>query len=160
MDIFDVLDKHNVDYQSQGDLYVAYCPFHNDTGRPNFTIYPKTNSYYCYSCAKGGGPVEFIMAAEGKTKEEATLIVHEDLSFLIKKLEEEPPTHPVNDEANLQLSIQIRDFLKVNPDKISKILGICRRMDETLNKGPLTREEAADLTQRVTKVLNSLNDKM
>jgi hypothetical protein len=126
----------------------------------NFTIYPETNSWWCYSCSIGGGPVEFIMRAEGKTKEEATLIVHEDLSFLIKKLEEEPPVHPVNDEVNIQMSIQIRDFLKSHPDKVGKVLGVCRRMDEILNKGPITREEATDLTKRVTKALNSISDRV
>ena len=35
------------------------CPFHHDTGTPNFTIYPKTNTWYCFRCGVGGDSIKF-----------------------------------------------------------------------------------------------------
>lgn len=51
----------------QGDLCKCgrtlrgLCPFHNDTNKPNFHIYPKTNSWYCFACGQGGDSIAFYM---------------------------------------------------------------------------------------------------
>ena len=42
-----------------GGKIVAICPFHAEkTG--SFTIYPDTNSWYCYGCTEGGDNISFI----------------------------------------------------------------------------------------------------
>lgn len=37
------------------------CPFHNDVKTPNFHIYPKTNSWYCFRGCGGGDVIKFYM---------------------------------------------------------------------------------------------------
>jgi len=48
------------------------CPFHSDSN-PSFSITPKEDGevWYCFSCKRGGGPVEFLAALRGISKEEA-----------------------------------------------------------------------------------------
>lgn len=37
------------------------CPFHGDTS-PSMTIYPKSNSYYCFGCScSGQGAIDFLL---------------------------------------------------------------------------------------------------
>jgi hypothetical protein len=37
----------------------AFCPFH-DERQSSFTIYKKSNSFYCFSCQSGGDGISFI----------------------------------------------------------------------------------------------------
>jgi len=55
-----------------GDYYTCRCPFpeHKDL-RPSFTIYKKTNSYYCFGCNRGGNAINFIKDFYGVSKKEA-----------------------------------------------------------------------------------------
>jgi len=39
------------------------CPFHSEK-TPSFTVYPDSNSYYCYGCGNGGDVVTFIKNIE------------------------------------------------------------------------------------------------
>ena len=38
----------------------ASCPFHTEK-TPSFTIYPKTESWYCFGCDIGGDEIDFLM---------------------------------------------------------------------------------------------------
>lgn len=48
IDILELAERYDIDLQKQGDLYVGFCPFHDDKNRANFTVYSKTNSYFCF----------------------------------------------------------------------------------------------------------------
>ena len=37
---------------------MACCPFHNDK-TPSFTVFPSTQSFYCFGCQTGGDLIEF-----------------------------------------------------------------------------------------------------
>lgn len=39
------------------------CPFHSER-TPSFTVYPQTQSYYCFGCGAGGNAIDFIMRIE------------------------------------------------------------------------------------------------
>ena len=39
------------------------CPFHSEKS-PSFTVYPASNSFYCFGCGAGGDQVNFIMRME------------------------------------------------------------------------------------------------
>jgi len=45
--ILDVLNEYGLDVFKEGTVLRAYCPFHNDTHKPNFTIYPESDSWFC-----------------------------------------------------------------------------------------------------------------
>ena len=38
---------------------MGLCPFHNEK-TPSFTVYPDTNSFYCFGCGAGGDVISFI----------------------------------------------------------------------------------------------------
>ena len=42
-----------------GKTLVGRCPLHEDR-RPSFTVYPDTNSWYCFGCQRGGDTIAFI----------------------------------------------------------------------------------------------------
>jgi len=44
-----------------GRILVGKCPFHEDTGNPNFRLYTDTNSWYCFRCGEGGDVITFMM---------------------------------------------------------------------------------------------------
>jgi DNA primase len=46
------------------------CPFHKDMAT-SMLVYAEKNLFQCFGCGKGGGPVEFVMAIENKSREEA-----------------------------------------------------------------------------------------
>src|SRR5690606_3351850 len=67
-----VLDHYNLSAEKNNMLC---CPFHNDK-TPSLQIYPKTNTFCCFSsnCSAGTGDViEFIRLMEKSTKHEAIL---------------------------------------------------------------------------------------
>jgi DNA primase len=82
MSILDLLRKYKIDYVKVGDyIYRAFCPFHNDTSKPNLTIYEKTNSFYCFACHAGGGILDFVSLYEGISKEDALMKILNSISY-------------------------------------------------------------------------------
>ena len=54
-----------VELRRQGKDLVGRCPFHQD-GTPSLVITPAKNLWHCLgACAAGGGPVDWVMAAQG-----------------------------------------------------------------------------------------------
>ncbi len=48
----------------RGTSYMGLCPFHNER-TPSFSVNARGNYCHCFSCGKGGSPVNFIMEKEG-----------------------------------------------------------------------------------------------
>lgn len=57
--------------RESGKTLIGKCPLHNDTGNPNFRIYPETNSFHCFSCGKGGDVIQFMRDLKGLSFVEA-----------------------------------------------------------------------------------------
>ena len=64
LDIVSVFKKYNFDLKESGNRYVCLCPFHNDKNTPNLTIYPETDSFYCFTCKKSGDALTLISFME------------------------------------------------------------------------------------------------
>ncbi|MBQ7740665.1 MAG: DNA primase [Eubacterium sp.] len=61
-DIEDIVSTY-VTLKKRGSTYVGLCPFHNEK-TPSFTLYPDTQSFYCFGCGAGGDAVGFIKRIE------------------------------------------------------------------------------------------------
>jgi len=59
IDITVVCYRLGIDLTEQGSLEIGFCPFHAED-HPSFTVYVKTNSFYCFSCGVGGGPLQLV----------------------------------------------------------------------------------------------------
>lgn len=54
----------------RGKNLVGLCPFHNEK-TPSFTVYPDSQSFYCFGCGAGGEVISFIRRAENLDFSEA-----------------------------------------------------------------------------------------
>lgn len=61
-DIVSVVSPY-VELKRRGRYYVGLCPFHNEK-TPSFTVYPDTQSFYCFGCGAGGEIVNFTRRIE------------------------------------------------------------------------------------------------
>jgi DNA primase len=61
--------------------FKSNCPFHADQAN-SFMVSPSKNIFRCFGCGKDGGPVEFLMAIEDKSKEEAIQILAHQLGLV------------------------------------------------------------------------------
>ena len=61
-DIEDVISTY-VTLKRRGATLVGLCPFHNEK-TPSFTVYPATQSFYCFGCGSGGDAITFLKKIE------------------------------------------------------------------------------------------------
>lgn len=71
VNIVDVIRDFEPHIQKSGVSYKCLCPFHNDRHVGSFTINPKKNMCYCFSCEKGGDTVYYLMEAQGMSYPDA-----------------------------------------------------------------------------------------
>ena len=70
-DIVEVVSDY-VSLTKRGANYIGLCPFHNER-TPSFSVSPARGICHCFSCGKGGSPVNFIMEKEGINFHDALL---------------------------------------------------------------------------------------
>lgn len=70
-DIVEVVSDY-VHLTRRGSNYMGLCPFHNER-TPSFSVNRRRNFCYCFSCHKGGSPVNFIMEKEGISYHDALI---------------------------------------------------------------------------------------
>lgn len=87
-DIVDVVSDF-VNLKRRGSGYIGLCPFHNER-TPSFSVSKSKNYCKCFSCGKGGSPVNFIMEHEQMSYQEA-------LRYLANKYNIEIKEHEMSD---------------------------------------------------------------
>lgn len=68
LNLVDIASKHLLLHQSRKALK-AQCPFHKDDAT-SLMITPNNNFFKCFGCGAEGGPIEFLMRIERKTRNE------------------------------------------------------------------------------------------
>ncbi len=155
MTIVELAEKYKLELTEQGDLLVTYCPFHRDENRPNFTIYAETDSYFCYTCSKGGNAVDFFARMEGITYKQAEQRLFSDLQSLRDKINKVRKVSVYNETVNLQVSKIMREFLYSHPDKLDSVLTLMQSVDIRLLRD-VNQDEAIVLVGEVNSRLNSI----
>ena len=103
-DIVDVVSDF-VSLKRRGANYIGLCPFHNER-TPSFSVSKSKGICKCFSCGKGGSPVNFIMEIEQLSYQEA-------LRYLAKKYNIEIVEHEMSDQERQEES-QRESMLAVN----------------------------------------------
>lgn len=94
-DIVDVVSDF-VSLKRRGANYVGLCPFHNEK-TPSFSVSRAKGICHCFSCGKGGSPVNFIMEHE-------QLSYYEALKYLANKYHIEIHERELTDEEKAEQS--------------------------------------------------------
>lgn len=63
-----------VNLKKRGRTYVCACPFHSEK-TPSCTVFPDTQSFYCFGCGAGGDVITFIMRMENLPYPEAVRLL-------------------------------------------------------------------------------------
>ena len=63
-----------VQLRRRGKNLVGLCPFHNEK-TPSFTVYPESQSFYCFGCGAGGEAISFIRRIENHDYTEAVKLL-------------------------------------------------------------------------------------
>ncbi|MBQ6570171.1 MAG: DNA primase [Clostridia bacterium] len=87
-DIEDVISSY-VALKRCGSKLVGLCPFHNEK-TPSFTVFTKTQSFYCFGCGTGGDAIGFIKRIEN-------LDFIDAVKFLAKRTGLQIPEKELND---------------------------------------------------------------
>lgn len=103
-DIVDVVSDF-VSLKRRGANYIGLCPFHNER-TPSFSVSKAKGICKCFSCGKGGSPVNFIMEIEQLSYQEA-------LRYLAKKYNIEIIEHEMSEQEREEES-QRESMLAVN----------------------------------------------
>lgn len=96
MAIEDLISSYVV-LKRSGRNVKGLCPFHSEK-TPSFTVYPDTQSYYCFGCGEGGDVITFIMKAENLDYPDA-------VRFLARRAGMEMPEDGQPDDSNLKARI-------------------------------------------------------
>lgn len=99
-DIEDIMSSYIV-IKKRGRNSKALCPFHSEK-TPSFTVYPESQSFYCFGCGAGGDVISFIMRAENLDYVEA-------IKFLAKRVGMQVP-----DDGDDRLSLMKSKILDIN----------------------------------------------
>ncbi len=96
-----------VNLKRKGANYMGLCPFHNER-TPSFSVSPSKGICKCFSCGKGGSPVNFLMELEQMTFNEA-------LRWLAKKYHIEIQEREMSDDERREQTerqgmMEVNDF--------------------------------------------------
>ena len=89
-DIVELIGSY-VTLRRAGSNYMGLCPFHSER-TPSFTVFPDTQSFFCFGCEAGGDAFTFVMRSENLEYPEA-------VEFLAKRAGIQiPETHEDSDQ--------------------------------------------------------------
>ncbi len=96
-----------VHLKRKGVNYMGLCPFHNER-TPSFSVSPSKGICKCFSCGKGGSPVNFLMELEQMT-------FYEALRWLAKKYHIEIQEREMSDDERREQTerqgmMEVNDF--------------------------------------------------
>ncbi len=101
--IEDVISQY-VQLKRAGSNLVGLCPFHSEKS-PSFTVFSKSDSFYCFGCGAGGDVISFIRRAEALDYPEA-------IEFLAKRA----GVTVVHDEADKERAKRRERILAMNKE--------------------------------------------
>lgn len=119
---------HGIELAKSGKDWRGQCPFHEDS-TPSFVVTPAKNLWHCFGCNAGGGPVDWVMKANGISFRHAVELLREGIPSLAAKVGTTHSTVRVleapvsNDADDVALLAQVVDYyhqsLKASPEAMA-----------------------------------------
>src|SRR6266566_777464 len=66
-----IVAGYGIELRRSGSTLVGRCPFHQDGGRPNLTVFPQSGRFVCFRCQSRGDAISFVQQLEHVTFREA-----------------------------------------------------------------------------------------
>jgi DNA primase len=88
MNIVEVVEEF-VTLRKAGTSYKGLCPFH-DEKTPSFSVSPTRNTYHCFGCGEGGGPVNFLMNINNWSYRDAICWLAKKYNIEVEETEPDP----------------------------------------------------------------------
>jgi DNA primase len=161
--LLNILKQYNVNI----DLYSNKdrCPFSfhkNGLERSaSFYYYKDTNSFNCFGCNHGGGPVEFVSLIEDISKEDAARKINNDYETSLELTHNFTTNFEITQKIMLDFSQSLRSFIHNNieddkaPQYAEKISFI---FDVITSKHNLDIEGLKSIIKKLVSKLNQYNN--
>lgn len=120
--IEDVLNESGVKLKGNK----ALCPFHQEN-KPSLQVYPKTDSFYCFGCGKGGDIFTFIMMIESVSFVEAVKILAKRKGIELPEFSEEDKQEVEKQKRREQILSETANFYH---SQLLAILELAKRKEE------------------------------
>jgi DNA primase catalytic core len=108
-------EARGIELKGHGDNLLGRCPFHADK-TPSLVITPEKNLWHCLgACQAGGGPIDWVMKANGVSFRHAVELLRTDSALAAGvgapvKATRTPKLPPVPTQADGELLNQVIDF--------------------------------------------------
>ena len=105
-----------------GSNFNANCPFHSEK-TPSFTVFPSTQSFYCFGCGAGGDAISFVMRMENLDYLSAVRVLAERSGIKLPEAEVRPDgKKEIGRQRVLEMNKAALEFFKksLRDEKIGK----------------------------------------
>ena len=156
VDILSIFREYNIRLDEYNKKTHCLFSFHKERSA-SFTFYKDTNSFYCFGCKNGGGPVEFVSLIENLTKEEAAQKIINKFELGSEADFANPADFVNRQQLFLEFSTLIRDFISNNLDD-KQAVAYCEKLSlifDTINsKHQLDNDGLKSLIDKLKIKLN------
>jgi len=122
-----LIESAGIELKKSGKDKIGKCPFHDDA-EPSLVVTPSKNLWHCFACQIGGGPIDWVMKANGVSFRHAVELLREGVSSLaaapvkhttVRALAA-PVAHDADDAAlRLQVVGYYHETLKTSPEALA-----------------------------------------
>ena len=126
-----LVESAGIELKKSGKNFLGKCPFHDDA-EPSLVVTPAKNLWHCFACQIGGGPIDWVMRANGVSFRHAVELLREGVSSLaaapvkhttVRALPA-PVAFDADDQALLaQVIGYYHDTLKASPEALVYLKG-------------------------------------
>jgi len=127
-----LVEAKGIQLRRMGQNLMGLCPFHDDHS-PSLSVTPSKNIWNCLgACRKGGGPIEWVMRAEGVSFRHACELLDNNASFssghevvkqsTVRKLAPPIERTAADHELLLQVVGYYNETLKQSPDAVQYLV--------------------------------------
>lgn len=152
----ELIEEYGIELKPLGkDMYRGYCVIHEDRagGKPQFTYYPASESWFCFRCGIGGDAIRFLAEVEHISYSEAKKRLVGTEAEQLQELKDtlDNLDCDIKSSYNLQLNLTLRpkfrNLIYKYPDKQNDILMAMKALDEEL-RGKINFIKMGELFER------------